>query len=108
MGCQPSAISAVSATFLGPSAAISTGMRSRTGWLISFRALPRPVPCSGGSGTVKYLPSNSRRSRRHTLRQISTVSRVRPSGASYLTPWNPSITWGPEAPMPRTNRPPET
>ena len=49
MGCQPSASSAASATFFGPSAAMTMGIRSRTGWLISFSGLPSPVPPSSGS-----------------------------------------------------------
>ena len=36
------------------------------------------------------------------------VSRVRPIGASNGTPWNPSMTCGPEVPMPSSNRPSET
>lgn len=49
MGSQPSASSAASCTFFGPMAAITIGMRSRTGWLISLSGLPRPVPPSRGS-----------------------------------------------------------
>ena len=44
IGCQPYATSAASSTFLGPMAAIHTGMCSRTGLAISFSGLPRPVP----------------------------------------------------------------
>ena len=33
---------------------------------------------------------------------------MRGIGFSYGTPWNPSITCGPEAPRPRMNRPPDT
>src|SRR3984893_18416072 len=44
MGSQPSASSAASSTFFGPSAATTIGMRSRTGWLISLSGFPRPVP----------------------------------------------------------------
>ena len=33
---------------------------------------------------------------------------MRGIGCSYGTPWNPSITWGPDAPSPRVKRPPET
>ena len=36
------------------------------------------------------------------------ISRVRASGASYGTPWKPSITWGPDAPRPRMHRPLES
>jgi hypothetical protein len=52
IGSQPSAISALIATFFGPIAAITIGMRSRTGRLISFSGLPSPVPCSAGSGIL--------------------------------------------------------
>ena len=51
IGSQPSAISAASATFFGPMAAMLIGIRSRTGWLISLSGLPRPVPRPAGSGT---------------------------------------------------------
>jgi hypothetical protein len=44
MGSQPSATSAVMATFFSPSAATQMGMRGRTGWLMILSALPRPVP----------------------------------------------------------------
>ena len=83
MGCQPSASSAASSTFLGPSAAINIGMRSRTGLLMSFNALPRPVPLPAGSGIVVVGdPHIAAVSRRHTWRQISMTSRVRAIGAS--------------------------
>ena len=36
------------------------------------------------------------------------ISRVRASGASYGTPWKPSMTCGPDAPSPRMNRPPDS
>src|SRR5699024_2344252 len=36
-----------------------------------------------------------------------TYSRVRASGRGYGCPYQPSTTWGPETPIPRTNRPPE-
>ncbi len=39
------------------------------------------------------------------LRMISTYSRVRASGLSNLTPYQPSETWGPETPRPRRKRP---
>jgi hypothetical protein len=42
------------------------------------------------------------------LRQISMISRVRATGLSYGTPWKPSITCGPDAPMPRIARPPDS
>ena len=52
MGSHPSATSAVMATFFSPSAATQIGIRGRTGWLISLRGLPSPVPSSGGQGDV--------------------------------------------------------
>ncbi len=54
---------------------------------------------------MKYFPWYSSFSRFQAMRQMSMSSRVRPSGAWYGTPWKPSITCGPEAPMPRMNRP---
>jgi hypothetical protein len=54
------------------------------------------------------MPSLVSRSRRHTLRQISMISRVRAIGLSYGTPWKPSITCGPDAPRPRIARPPDS
>src|SRR3954465_3852309 len=42
------------------------------------------------------------------LRTISTYSRVRASGLSNLTPYQPSETCGPETPRPSRNRPPES
>ena len=39
---------------------------------------------------------------------MSMISAVRRSGTSYGSPWNPSITWGPEAPSPRMKRPPDS
>ena len=82
MGSQPSAISAVCSTDLGPSEAIVMGMRGRTGWLMSFSGLPRPVPSPAGSGIVYLAPWCTTGSRRQVMRQISTISRVRASGAS--------------------------
>ena len=80
-GSQPSAISAVISTFFTPSEATKIGMRSRTGWLMIFNGLPRPVPWSGGSGSWNTEPSwVSGPCRAHTLRQISITSRVRASG----------------------------
>ncbi len=38
---------------------------------------------------------------------ISTYSRVRASGLSNFTPYQPSETWGPETPRPSRKRPPE-
>ena len=38
---------------------------------------------------------------------MSTYSRVRASGAGKGWPYQPSTTWGPDTPSPRTKRPPE-
>ena len=46
------------------------------------------------------MPSLRSVSRRSPRRTRSTISRVRPSGLSYGTPWKPSITCGPLAPRP--------
>ncbi len=71
---------------------------------MSFNGLPSPVPRAPGprwaAASGSACPSKTSRSRRHTCRQISTTSRVRPSGASNGTPWKPSITCGPDVPMP--------
>ncbi len=83
MGSQPSATSAVMATFFSPRAATQIGMRERTGWLISFRGLPRPVPSPAGSGIWYAAPPwVSGASRAQTSRQISMISRVRVRGRS--------------------------
>ena len=37
---------------------------------------------------------------------ISMYSRVRASGLGYGWPYQPSTTWGPDAPRPSMNRPP--
>src|SRR5260221_12803158 len=60
IGCQPSASSAAISTFLGPSAATKIGIRSRTGWLISFSGLPSPVAWAGGGGVVQERPDDPR------------------------------------------------
>lgn len=52
-------------------------------------------------------PSCTSRSRDIALRMISTYSRVRASGLSNLTPYQPSETCGPDTPRPSRNRPPE-
>ena len=83
IGSQPSATSAVMATFFSPSAATQIGMRGRTGWLMSLSGLPSPVPSPGGKGMWYAAPSwVSGASRAHTSRQISMISRVRVSGRS--------------------------
>ena len=81
IGSQPSASSAVSSTFLGPSDATWIGMPDRRGCVMIFSGLPRPVPWSAGSGSWYFLPScTTCSSRAQTLRQISMISRVRWSG----------------------------
>ena len=44
MGNQPSAISAASATFFGPSAPKMIGMSARKGCTMDLSGFPRPVP----------------------------------------------------------------
>jgi hypothetical protein len=39
-------------------------------------------------------------------RTISTYSRILTNGLPYGSPYQPSTTWGPDAPRPRMNRPP--
>ena len=83
-------------------------MVERCGCVMILSGLPRPVPWSSGRGNWYFLPScTSGASRFHTSRQMSMISRVRWMGASYGTPWNPSITCGPDAPRPRMQRPPD-
>lgn len=81
-----------------------TGMCSRSGWMVSLIGLPGP----SGSGSVQCCPSYDSRSRVIALRTISTYSRVRASGLSNLTPYQPSETCGPDTPRPSRNRPPES
>ena len=78
--------------------------------MLSFSALPCPVtPSPSVSGSLKCLPSYSRRPSRATIcLTISTYSRVRPQGFSYGTPYQPSETCGPEGPKPKMKRPPES
>ena len=52
-------------------------------------------------------PSCATLSPDHTLRQMSIVSRVRPSGLVNGTPCQPSITCAPDVPRPSVNRPPD-
>lgn len=104
MRSAPSAISPVCSRFLGPIAAMYSGMCSRSGCTVSLSGLPGPP----GSGSVQCSPSKDRRSRVIALRTISTYSRVRASGLSNLTPYQPSETCGPETPRPRRKRPPES
>ena len=80
IGSQPSASSAVIATFLSPRAATQIGTTERSGRVSSFSGLPRPRPWSAGSGRVKSRPSCSSGSRRRPCRTILMTSRVRPSG----------------------------
>ena len=65
------------------------------------RALPSPP----GSGRRTCSPSRTSFSPASALRTTSMVSRIRVSGRANGTPWRPSITWGPDAPRPRLNRP---
>ena len=67
--------------------------------------MARPSP--PGSGSWYTAPSYSRRWPLVTARMISIVSRVRRTGWSKRTPCQPSITCGPLAPTPSTNRPSE-
>ncbi len=50
IGNQPSAISAASATFFGPSAPSTIGMSLRRGWTMALSGLPSPVPPGYGRG----------------------------------------------------------
>ena len=108
IGSQPSASCAVAVTLRPIRLAHQMGISWRTGWLISFSDLPRPVPCPSGSGTCTVCPLYSNFSRRQIIRQLSMYSLMRTIGFSYGTPWKPSITCGPLAPRPRMNRPLET
>ena len=105
IGNHPSAWRAVAATLLPIRLAQNTGMSARFGWLISLSGLPRPVPWPAGSGTCTVWPSYTTGSRRHSIRHTSMYSRIRGIGCSYGTPWNPSMTCGPDAPRPSTKRP---
>ncbi len=49
IGIQPSAISAASSTDFRPIAPRKIGIWLRTGWKLSFSALPWPVPSASGS-----------------------------------------------------------
>jgi len=99
---QPSAISPVSRSMAGPSVARYTGIgyNDRIDSRIGRASLP-------GNGTAYSRPVNETRSPDAASRTISTVSRIRVSGRPNGTPCSPSITWGPEAPRPSRNRPPE-
>ena len=77
IGIQPSQISAAISTDLRPIAPTKIGIRLRTGWKLSFSALPSPP----GSGSWKCSPSYSSLPSRATIwRTISMYSRVRPHG----------------------------
>jgi hypothetical protein len=76
IGIHPSATSAVACTLLPMSDAHQIGTSARTGWLMSLSGLPRPVPCSGGSGICTVSPSNTSVSRRRTRRQTSMYSLI--------------------------------
>src|SRR5436190_20821955 len=104
IGIQPSQISAAISTDLRPIAPTKIGIRLRTGWKLSFSALPSPP----GRGSLKCWPSYSSLPSRATIwRTISMYSRVRPHGFAYGTPYHPSDTCGPEGPKPKMNRPPD-
>ena len=107
-GCHPSAISAVISTLLGPIEAITIGMSGRATRFMNFNGLPSPVPVPAGNGSVTAVPSWVTLSPDQTLRQMSTVSRVRPSGLSNGTPCQPSMTCAPDVPMPSVKRPPDS
>ena len=79
-------------------------MRSWTGEIVSFSALPGP----SGSGRVSVSPSNSRRSRASAFRTTATYSRVRCICLAKRWPCQPSATCGPLEPMPSSIRPPES
>ncbi len=55
-GNQPSATSAVMATFRSPREATQMGIRGRTGWPMILRGRPRPVPSSGWQRYVVLRP----------------------------------------------------
>src|SRR5213592_1628829 len=80
------------------------GILSCTGAIVSFSPLPGP----SGSGSVTWSPEYSRRSRASALRTTSMYSRVRPSCEPKRTPCQPSLTCGPEDPMPSSMRPSES
>ena len=54
-----------------------------------------------------WLPWNATFSPANTLRTTCTVSRIRASGWANGMPCSPSSTWGPEAPRPSRNLPPD-
>jgi hypothetical protein len=89
---------------LGPIAARKTGMRSCTGAIVSLSARPGP----SGSGSCSVSPWYSSRCRESAIRTTSTYSRVRWSWRANRWPCQPSATCGPEDPMPRIMRPPES
>ena len=79
-------------------------MRSCTGAIVSFSALPGP----SGSGSSSVSPWNSRRSRDSAWRTTATYSRVRWIWWAKRWPCQPSATCGPEEPMPSSIRPSES
>ena len=66
-------------------------MRSCTGEIVSFSALPGP----SGSGSSSVSPWNSTRSRASAIRTTATYSRVRCSCLAKRCPCQPSATCGP-------------
>ncbi len=104
IGSQPSKASAASATFFAPSAPSTTGMRLRSGCVMLFSGLPRPMPVAHGRSY--WAPWNSTGSSRAiTWRKIWIHSRVRSSGFVNGCPYQPSTTCGPDTPTPRISRP---
>ena len=79
-------------------------MRSCTGAIVSFSALPGP----SGSGSSIVSPWNSRRSRDSARRTTATYSRVRCSWWAKRCAVPALATCGPEEPMPSSIRPPES
>ena len=76
-------------------------MRSCTGAIVSFSALPGP----SGSGSSSVSPSNFTRSRASAIRTTATYSRVRCIWRANRCPCQPSATCGPDEPMPSRIRP---
>ena len=84
----------------------NTGMSARFGWLISFSGLPSPVPWPGRQRDLHgRAVVDDRLAPPRPSGTTSMYSRMRGIGCSYGTPWKPSMTCGPDAPRPRTNRP---
>ena len=80
-------------------------MSLRSGWIVDFSGLPRPVP--PGSGRLNCSPSDvtglARADAPNDLDVLPRASQRLRKGC----PYQPSTTCGPETPSPRMNRPPE-